>query len=362
MNQRIFAFHLLNDRSGSPKVLAQLLKGWLDEGFVVHLGTHSESTGFLGGIDGVKYHRIWYKYSKNPLIRLVYYTLSQLVLFFKMYRSITKNDIIYINTVLPFGAAFIGKMKGARVIYHVHESSVSPAILKWFLFKMVDLCAHDIINVSRYVQEAHALRHKRNHLVYNSIDEAFLQKVQVKNDSPKRSNVLMICSLKTYKGVWEYAHLATDNPDYQFELVLNATQAEIDDFFGGNADLPSNLKIFDAQSNLHPFFSRADIIVNLSDIDRWVETFGLTIIEGMAYGLPSIVPPAGGILEVIEEGKTGLAIDARNRQKLSDGLRYILGDAARYQQMSEAAEQRLSLFREANQISHTISILRQVSK
>ncbi|MBL0192541.1 MAG: hypothetical protein IPQ18_14735 [Saprospiraceae bacterium] len=35
------------------------------------------------------------------------------------------------------------------------------------------------------------------------------------------------------------------------------------------------------------------------------ETFGLTIIEGMAYSLPAIVPPSGDF-EVIEDGVSGM--------------------------------------------------------
>jgi len=34
-----------------------------------------------------------------------------------------------------------------------------------------------------------------------------------------------------------------------------------------------------------------------------VETFGLTILEGMTYKLPAIVPPVGGVIELVEENK-----------------------------------------------------------
>ena len=36
---KIFAFHLLNDYSGSPKVLMQLIKGWTKNNLDVHLVT-----------------------------------------------------------------------------------------------------------------------------------------------------------------------------------------------------------------------------------------------------------------------------------------------------------------------------------
>jgi L-malate glycosyltransferase len=201
---------------------------------------------------------------------------------FKMFLKISKDDIVYVNTVLPFGAAIIGKIRGARVIYHIHESTVNPAILKWFLFKVVKYTASDIINVSEYVAFSHKITTVTNHLVYNTIEDSFMEKVLPKSVEKNPQNVLMICSLKTYKGVFEFIQLACDHQLYSFRLVLNANQSEIDDFFK-DTKMPQNLVIYPSQKDLHPFFQWADVIANLSRPDGWVETFGLTIIEG--YGL-----------------------------------------------------------------------------
>ena len=81
---RIFAFHLLNDRSGSPKVLSQLLKNWVTEGSEVHLYTSNQTNGFLSDIKGISYHNGWYQFKSNPWLRLVYFTLSQVILLIKM--------------------------------------------------------------------------------------------------------------------------------------------------------------------------------------------------------------------------------------------------------------------------------------
>jgi len=139
-------------------------------------------------------------------------------------------------------------------------------------------------------------------------------------------------------------------------LVLNATQDEIDVFFNGH-NIPKNLTIFSSQKDLHPFYHWADIIVNLSRPDGWIETFGLTIIEGMAYGLPAIVPPIGGILEVIEDGITGYAVDSRSREKLNETLVSILDNQINYTLMSKAAKERLLLFREEEMIKRMRNII-----
>lgn len=345
MKRRIVAFHLLNDRSGSPKVLSQLVRKWASEDREVHLFTGVGTGGFLSDIGGVHYHHAWYKFRSNPWLRLVYYTLSQVLLMARLLVFLKKEDIVYVNTVLPYGAALTGRIKGCRVIYHVHESTVNPAILKWFLLQVVRSTASEIICVSAYVQQSLGLSPSRCRVVYNALDETFLNNVKPRPGTHAPKNVLMVCSLKKYKGVMEFVQLAADHPLFKCELVLNASVQEITDFFHGHT-LPVNLETFPAQKDLHPFFCRADVILNLSRPDGWVETFGLTIIEGMAYGLPAIVPPVGGILEVIEEGVTGYSVDCTDRQKLNLVLSQVMEDGVAYNTMSRAATERLGLFRE----------------
>jgi len=353
---RIFAFHLLNDRSGSPKVLSQLLKKWVEDGREVHLYTSTHKNGFLSDMKGVVHHPGWYNFQSNPWLRLVYFTWSQIVLFIKMWSKVRKNDLVYVNTVLPFGAAILGKCKGARVVYHIHESTVNPWILKWFLFKVVAASAHDIINVSKFVQESHNITRVKNHLVYNAIENSYLEKVLPKSPSDHPQNVLMVCSLKKYKGVYEFVQLASDNPKYIFRLVLNASPSEIETFFQADT-LPTNLTVFPSQKDLHPYYQWADVIVNLSRPDGWIETFGLTIIEGMAYGLPAIVPPVGGILEVIDEGKSGFAVDSRDSIQLNKTLVSMLDNRNTYRSMSSIAKERLTLFREEEMMKKVNSVL-----
>lgn len=342
---KIYAFHLLNDRSGSPKVLSQILKNWCKQDLEVHLYTTLHQDGFLSNIEGVHYHKGWYRFKANPWLRLLYFSLSQFFLFFKMFRQVKKEDVIYINTVLPFGAAILAKIKGCRVIYHIHESTLNPPILKWFLFSIVQWSASDIINVSKYVEQSHGITTCPNHLVYNAINEDFLSEILPKKNCKNPENVMMVCSLKTYKGVFEFVNLAEDHPQYSFRLVLNAKQAAITSFFEGTK-IPTNLVLYASQQNLHPFYQWADVVVNLSRPDGWIETFGLTIIEGMAYGLPAIVPPVGGVLEVIEEGVTGFSVDSRQRKELNSKLTELMVKTHCYKEFSEASKKRIFVFKE----------------
>ena len=334
---RIFAFHLLNDYSGSPKVLMQLLKAWVRHDIPATVVTCSGRTGFLSDIPGVQYSYYWYRWAANPLLRLINLTISQLLLFFSLLFTVKKDDILYINTVLPFGAALLGKVRGCRVIYHIHETTIKPPILKRFLFAWVRWAAHDIVYVSDYLRTQEEIPGKNVHILYNAIENEFLEKaITRRSDKTAAYHVLMVCSLKAYKGVNEFVALAGLHPEKMFRLVVNAGQAEIDQYFKTTV-LPRNLQLYPTQTDLHPFYAWADVVLNLSRPDGWVETFGLTVIEGMAYGLPAIVPPVGGITELIEEGINGFQADSRQLDQLSEKLSRLGVDRILYASMRNKA-------------------------
>jgi hypothetical protein len=93
---RVLACHLLNDYSGSPKVLKQLLKGWVKNDVEVHLFTCGGRKGFLSNLEGVKNHYFWYSFAKNPYVRLLFLLVSQLLLMLKILAKAKKEDVIYV--------------------------------------------------------------------------------------------------------------------------------------------------------------------------------------------------------------------------------------------------------------------------
>lgn len=329
---RIFAFHLLNDFSGSPKVLRQTIKDWVKEGREVHLFTAGGKEGFLTGISGIQNQSFWYRWHANSFIRLLTYTMSQIFLFVLAFRAIRRKDLVYVNTVLPFGAALAGRLKGCTIHYHLHETTVNPPALKWFLFGMVKWTADEVICVSAYMAETLKLGKTKVRIKYNALEDSFLEKVIIKETPSSPENVLMICSLKWYKGIFEFVELAQVLSFFQFRLVLNATKNEIDQTFREHK-LPENLTIYPTQKDVHPHYQWADLVVNLSRPDGWVETFGLTVIEAMAYQLPVIVPPVGGIAELVEDGKNGFKVDSRNGAALSRKVMEVLQNKALYQSL-----------------------------
>jgi glycosyltransferase involved in cell wall biosynthesis len=353
----VFA-HLLNDYSGSPLILSSIIKAAKEKGYEVDLFTSGNNEGFLSNL-GVNYYHFPYRFFVNKYIRLAVFMSSQLILFSKMfwrYRN-QKEVVFYVNTLLPFGAGLAGKLLGKRVVYHIHETSMKPPIFKKLLKTFANKTASTAIYVSHNLMEMEALPNVAGKVVYNGLSKDFLAKAQTgKNKTDTEFRVLMLCSLKDYKGVPEFVELAKRLTDYQFELVVNASENEIKNYFETVPNL-KNLTIFPVQSNVHPFYQRADLVLNLSHPETWVETFGMTILEAMYYGIPCIVPPVGGPVELIENGKEGFLIDQRNLDTVAEKITLIATDKVLYQQLANAAVIKANDFSLENMVEGCLGLI-----
>ncbi len=355
----IHTYHLYNDYSGSPKILMQLIKYWSSKNYKVSCTTSLYNAGFLSNLPKVTYNNNSYKLGKNKWGKLFYLLYSQLLVMLTQWKKINKNDLVYINTMLPFGAAILGKLRGAKVVYHIHETSIKPAFFKFFLRLIINKTAHKAIFVSKHLAKQEKLKIPTV-ILHNAIENDFYniakQKVRFKK---KIKNVLMLCSLKKYKGVDQFIALAKNNSNLNFRLVLNANNIDIQHYFKG-INLSNNIQILPTQTNVHPHYQWADMLLNLSLPDLWVETFGLTVIEAMCYALPTIVPNIGGICELVEHKKNGYTVNTYNIKAIENILQELHNNSETYLSLSSKAFLKVKNFKEDIFFNKHIQILKSL--
>jgi len=83
-------------------------------------------------------------------------------------------------------------------------------------------------------------------------------------------------------------------------------------------------------------YQLADVLVHPS----LSEAFGMTLLEGMATGLPVVASRLGGMVELVEDGRTGLLVEPGNPRALAEAIRRLLERRSLAQTMGRAGRVR----------------------
>jgi len=270
-------------------------------------------------------------------LRATCYALSQVISLFAALRyAFHRDTVFYINTVLPIGAAVGARLIGKRVYLHCHEAVRERGGTYPHVSGIMLRLANHVTCVSRF-QASFMPAGLNISTVPNTLSAKFIAALHPNPEAAfRRRNVLMLCSLKSYKGIREYLNLATLMPNVKFSLVINDTARAISKWLAHNGITPSdNMCLYPRQTNVAHFYNNASIVVNLSDPRLFVETFGMTALEARACLLPVIVPVIGGIASLITDDVNGYHIDCHDTPRLVNTITNLLNDRNLYLRIAE---------------------------
>ena len=207
MTKLVF-IHSLNNYSGSPKILSVLVRQFVARGYSVELIT-SGGAGFLSGIRGVKYTDNWYRWQGCKLLTVLFLVISQLRVFCLVLFRPRRNTIYYLNTVTTFGAALACRLSGKRFVYHIHENMCQRKPLYALYRTVYRLCNRKSIFVSRYLQSL-SVGTRNGKVIHNGLDNEFCVSAHtyLMTEHASGTDILMVASLRRFKGVYEFAALA----------------------------------------------------------------------------------------------------------------------------------------------------------
>ncbi|MBI4308890.1 MAG: GT4 family glycosyltransferase PelF, partial [Candidatus Omnitrophica bacterium] len=115
---------------------------------------------------------------------------------------------------------------------------------------------------------------------------------------------------------------------YKDELILLAKRlglANHVEFLGNRRDVPQLL-------------SQSDCLV-LSTVTQ--EAFGRVILEAQAAGVPVVATKVGGVVEIIDDGDTGLLVMPKDPGAMAKAVLRLLGDRILAQKIVEQAQKRI---------------------
>ena len=121
--------------------------------------------------------------------------------------------------------------------------------------------------------------------------------------------------------------------------------------------MKEDLIVYPRQADVSEFYNDASLVLNLSDKNRFIETFGMTALEAMSAGLPVIVPTVGGIAELVDDGVNGYKIDVHDIDRIVERIDNIFKDKSLYLKLSENALLMSKKYDETSMIDNILEIL-----
>jgi len=151
--------------------------------------------------------------------------------------------------------------------------------------------------------------------------------------SPRREGAVFIGRLSTEKGVDVLLSAWQELPDIPLTII-----GEGPDEQRLRAMAPPNVRFLGAlpASGVRAQLGQAKCLVMPS---IWYETFGLTIIEAFAAGLPVVASRLGAMAELVRDGANGRLFEAGNAKHLAAVIREEFGPASRLGALGTKARQ-----------------------
>lgn len=267
--------------------------------------------------------------------------------------------LVHSNTLAVLGGALWAWRRGHRHLWHVHEIILRPALVRRALPWLAERLSHRVISNSSPTQQwlleqAPALS-GRARVVFNGLPDvpppdpaaarAFRTAVGAAEDD-------VVATVAGRINHWKGQGLLVE----ALALLRQRGQAGalrvaiVGDVFAGHEDLRSALR---ARVDALALNDRVSFLPFVDDIYAvWQgsqiavvpstepEPFGMVAIEAMACGLPVVAAAHGGLLDIVEDGSTGLLFAPRDAPALAEALQRLVADPALRQRLGRAGAQR----------------------
>jgi len=249
---------------------------------------------------------------------------------FQAKNRINDADIIYINTIVPFGYILASFFTLKPVIIHIREIP-SKAIAKIFAI-WFKLCRFNTICNSHATQKAFNLS-KKCEVIWNGVEKLSIDNTIEKNE--QKIKLLLIGRINRWKGQSFFAETFAkldDNQKNNFEVyIVGETpenqqhhKQELENIISVN-NLEKYIKSFSFDKHPQKYYSWADVIIVPS---VQPEPFGRVVIEAMSLAKAVIASNHGGPSEIVVDKKTGWLFEPNNKEQFREVLITILSNRA----------------------------------
>ncbi len=257
-----------------------------------------------------------------------------------------KADVIHTHM---YQADIIGQLAGRirgvkKRVYTRHSSNESKKYHnKNFIDKLVNSLCSDVVAISENVKniliEQEKIDPAKVHLIHHGLDLKRFENVPSKdieilrakyNTGNKHPVIGVIARYSHWKGIQYTIDAFAELLKYYPNALLIMANAKMGDYKDALAE---KLKLLSSSSyeeivfepDLFALYQLFDVYVHVP-IDPELEAFGLTYVEALAAGIPSVFTPSGVAREFIQDGKNALLVNFKDSSSILTAIKKILSD------------------------------------
>lgn len=300
-----------------------------------------------------------------PILRRKYFNLKGIINYGLSYFGksneivkLLKNkkiDIIHANTTAVLEGIYLKKKLKCKLIWHVHEIILKPAIINktisYLIGKYADKCVAVSEAVKKHLIDSKFIDEDKVEVIYNGVDtERFNPSVEneylykewnIPNEAVK---VGMIGRINAWKGQNDFLDAAEGlmkkYSNLYIFIVGSAFAGEewrVDELKKKIADSQNKDRIIFSEfrtdtPEIHSFF---DVLVLPSTNPDPLPT---VVLEAMGCGTPVVGYNHGGVTEMVINGETGLLAEVKNSKDLGRKIQQAL--ESDYKLMGQKARDR----------------------
>jgi len=260
-----------------------------------------------------------------------------------------RADLVFSNSAAAFGGALAAAGTGVPHVWSVHEILRGKGRQLRYLFGSVRLGRLILRRSVRVIVNSEATRS-----AFPPSDKIVLvpNGIEIVESDPAREEGLrrrfgleagdeaaaVVGKIYPGKGQREaveaFARIAAEHPRLRFFIVGQVRDESYAESIRGlvaDRGLEGRVVWTGYIGDLTHFLRLVTVVVVAST----VESFGRAALEGLASGAAVLAVRAGGLVEVIEDGKNGVLAPSADPGALAEGLKSLLGDPGRRRRLVE---------------------------